>query len=488
MSDEPLNEDSNQDHGDANEPSFAELLEAYQSGVQEDLQVGDKIRGKVVAVDDHSVFVATGTKADGVVDKEELLDDEGNLTCKPGDRLELFVVAVDESEIRLSRAISGVGGVEILKDAYHSRIPIEGKVVAAVKGGFQVEVVKRRAFCPISQMDVTYVEDTEPYLGQTYSFLITRFEENGRNIVLSRRRLLEQQQAEARREFLNKLEEGDVVTGRVTRLMPYGAFVELCPGLEGMVHVSELSWSRLETPGDAVSVGDQIEVKVLRIETDAKGRPRISLSARQAGEDPWLQAALRFPAGTRTVGKVTRCADFGAFVEVAPGIEGLVHVSEISYTRRVNKPRDVVQPGQSVPVVVKAVDPDARRMSLSMKDAEGDPWLDVEQRFGVGTKVEGVVEKKEPFGLFVSLVPGVTGLIPVSRIKSCPEGEKIERLKPGDPILVTVSRVDAAQRRISLEPGRQESGREWRRFSTGGGSLGSLGEKLQEALKAKQKG
>ncbi len=488
MSDVPADGGSGPDRSGENEPSFAEMLEAYEAGMNEDLQVGDKIKGKVVAIDDHSVFVDTGTKADGMVEKEELLDDDGELTCRVGDELELFVVALDESEIRLSKAISGIGGLEVLKDAYHNKIPVEGKVVAAIKGGFQVEVVKRRAFCPISQMDVTYVEDTAPYIGRSYSFLITRLEENGRNIVLSRRKLLEQEQAAARKEFLAKLEEGDVVTGRVTRLMPYGAFVELCPGLEGMVHISELSWSRLDTPQDAVSPGQQLDVKVLKMETDAKGRPRISLSARQATEDPWLKAARRFAPGTRTTGKVTRCADFGAFVEVAPGIEGLVHVSEISY-RRVNKPEDFVKPGQSVSVMVKSVDPDARRMSLSMKEVEGDPWLDVQERFAAGTKVDGVVEKKEPFGIFVTLAPGITGLLPASRIKSAAGGDRLERLKPGDSVRVTVSQVDAARRRISLAPVDQGQSDDWQRFAgRGNGSLGSLGEKLQQALKAKQKG
>ncbi len=488
MSDLPASGDLHPDRDAENEPSFAEMLEQYETGMQEDLQVGDRIRGKVVAIDDHSVFVATGTKADGVVEKEELLGDDGELTCKVGDELELFVVALDESEIKLSRAVSGIGGLGILKDAYHNKIPVEGKVVAAIKGGFQVEVVKRRAFCPISQMDVTYIEDGAPYVGKNFAFLITRLEENGRNIVLSRRRLLEQEQAAARKAFVEKLDEGDVVTGTVTRLMPYGAFVELCPGLEGMVHISELSWSRLDSAQDAVCSGQQIDVKVLKIETDAKGRMRISLSAKQASEDPWLKAALDFPAGTRTVGKVTRLADFGAFVEVAPGIEGLVHVSEMSYTRRVNKPQDVVQPGQSVSVMVKAIDPEARRMSLSMKEVEGDPWLDVQERFPVGTVVEAVLEKKENFGLFVNLAPGITGLLPVSRIKEAADGDKLERLKPGDPIEVTISQVDAAQRRISLAPAVQGRSGNWRQFSDQDGSLGSLGEKLQQALKAKQKG
>ncbi len=488
MSDSSINDDSNMDRTDDNEPSFAELLESYEAGMNEDLGVGDKIKGRVVAIDDHCVFVDTGTKADGMVDKEELLDEKGNLCCRLGDELELFVVAMDESEIRLSRAISGIGGIEILKDAYHNRIPIEGKVVAAIKGGFQVEVVKRRAFCPVSQMDVAYVEETEPYIGQTYSFLVTTLSENGRNIVLSRRKLLEQEQAKVRQAYLEQISPGEVVSGTVTRMMPYGAFVQLCPGLEGMVHISELGWSRLDKPQDAVCLGERIEAKVLKIETDAKGRPRISLSVKQATEDPWLTAARRFAIGTRLTGKVTRCADFGAFVEVAPGIEGLVHVSEMSYTRRVNKPRDMVSPGQSVAVMVKAIDPEARRMSLSMKEVEGDPWLDARERFPAGTVIEGVVEKKENFGFFINLAPGITGLLPMSKIKAAAADSGLERLKTGDRVKVSVSQIDTAQRRISLAPAREEADKNWRRFSSGANSsLGSLGEKLQQAMKNKQK-
>jgi small subunit ribosomal protein S1 len=223
------------------EESFAELFESYSAGMNENIQVGDQIRGRIIAIGTGSVFVDTGTKVDGVVEKSELLDEEGQLTVEEGDELDLYVIAADESEIRLSKAISGIGGLNMLQDAFEQRIPVEGKVTAVVKGGFQVEVIKRRAFCPISQMDLTYVEDPEPYVGQTFSFRIKRIEDRGRNIVISRRDILQKEMAANRKAFMERLDEEAVYEGTVARILPFGAFVTLVPGVEGLVHISELS-------------------------------------------------------------------------------------------------------------------------------------------------------------------------------------------------------------------------------------------------------
>ena len=215
----------------------------------------------------------TGTKVDGVVERTELLDEDGQLPLGVGDELDLYVVAAGESEIRLSKAISGIGGLNMLRDAWEQRIPVEGKVVAVIKGGFHVEVVKRRAFCPISQMDVTYVEDPAIYVGQTFTFLIKRFEENGRNIVVSRREILQKELDASRKEFMAQLTEDAVLEGSVVRLVPFGAFVALAPGVEGLVHISELSWSRLDTPDQAVKVGDRLQVKLLELKRGKNREP-----------------------------------------------------------------------------------------------------------------------------------------------------------------------------------------------------------------------
>lgn len=487
MDDDHSNNDT-ADHGEEREESFAEMFEAYSAGMKEDLRVGDKIHGRIISITESAVFVDTGTKADGVVEIEDLKDDEGNLPYEVGDEVDLFVVSANESEIRLSRAIAGVGGLEMLKDAYAGHIPVEGKVIQTIKGGFQVEVLKRRAFCPISQIDTHYVEDGEAYVGRSFEFLIKQLNEKGRNIVLSRRQLLEAEQKKAQEAFLKELEQDRTYDGRVTRLMPYGAFVELTPGLEGMVHISELSWSRVEKPDDAVTPGQTVKVKVLRVESGPKG-PKIALSIKQIDGDPWDRLPDTVEPGRKVTGKVTRCADFGAFVEILPGIEGLVHISEMSYTQRVHKPQDVVDPGQEVSVVIKEVDAEKRRIGLSIRDAEGDPWLEIDQKLTKGEPVKGVVENPAQFGIFVRLAPGIVGLLPKSAISRSANAAQIDKLKQGDGITVVVEEINKADRRISLKPHDAGDEGEWQQYKGASekAPLGDLGEKLARALKKNEK-
>ena len=437
------------DNQDDQEESFAELFESYSQGMNEDLRIGDKVHGRIISISDSSVFIDTGSKADGIVEKEELLDDDGELPYAVGDQLDLYVVAMDESEIRLSKAIAGAGGLAMLKDAYSAKIPVEGRVVSVIKGGFQVEVLKRRAFCPISQIDVVFVDQPEQYVGKTFQFKIIKLTENGRNIVLSRRELLEVEQKKARDAFMKELTSERIVTGRVTRLMPYGAFVELTPGLEGMVHISELSWSRLEKPDDAVKVNEQLDVKVLRIESGPKG-PKIALSVKQVAGDPWQRLPEEIRVGNKVEGRVTRCTNFGAFVELKPGIEGLAHISELTYTQRVHRVEDVVQPGMTVMAVIKEIDLDKRRISLSLRDAEGDPWADINTKFRVEQAVPGIVEKVETFGVFIRLAPGIVGLLPQSVIAQAGGAVQMDKLKPNDAITVTIGQINTAERKISL--------------------------------------
>ena len=464
--------------------SFAELLESYQAGMSENLKVGDKIKGKIIAMDNTSVFVDTGTKIDGVADKADLMDDSDAFPYEQGDQLELYVVKVDESEIKLSRAIAGIGGLNMLQEAYKSEIPVEGKVKAVIKGGFQIDVLQRIAFCPISQMDVKYVETPEDYVGETYQFMVNRFEDNGRNIVLSRRVLLEIEQRETQQAYLKDLALESIVEGKVTHLMPYGAFVELTPGLEGMVHISELSWSRLQKPDEAVKPGDTVRVKVLGMEPGKKeGQMKISLSAKQATGDPWDTLADTIHTGDRLEGRVTRCMGFGAFVEVSPGIEGLVHVSEMSYVKRVHHPEDIVTAGETVWVLVKEIDTANRRISLSIKDAEGDPWADIHDKYSIGQAVEGIFEKKEKFGYFVSLEPGVTGLVPKSKVSKTSVAGAVDKLKQGDSITVIVDEIQSETRRISLGITDAKDEEDWQSFSGDSEqSFGSLGEQLKNAL------
>ena len=471
-----------------NEKSFAEMLDDYSPGVEAELGIGDKIRGKIVSVGRDAVFVDTGTKIDGVVDKAELLDQDGQLALQVGDILELYVVGLSEEEIKLSKAVSGIGGLHMLAEAYEKNVPVEGKILETCKGGLRVEVLQRKAFCPISQLDLDFVEDPSQYVAKTFDFLITTFEENGKNIVLSRRALLAREQDKARKDFYETLSVGNILNGTVSRIMPFGAFVKLSEGVEGMVHVSELSWSKTANPESILNVADDVQVKVINIEPDKKpGLLKIGLSMKQLIDDPWQRAGENFHEGEKILGTVTRCANFGAFVEVAPGIEGLVHISEMSYKKRVLKPEDEVSIGDTVSVMIKEVDPARRRLSLSIRDAEGDPWVDVSEKYKAGQAVEGILEKKEKFGYFITLEPGITGLLPKSNIQRLSEPAIVQKLKEGDVIPVVIETVNPAERRITLAPADTADEQNWQSFADRSNSaMGSLGEKLQHALSKKK--
>lgn len=475
-------EDENND-----EKSFAALLEDYSPGKDAVISVGNKIRGKIVSIGKDSVFVDTGTKIDGVVEKAELCDDDQPMALKEGDIIELYVVALSEDEIRLSKAVSGIGGLDMLKEAYRQSIPVEGKINETCKGGFRVEVLQRKAFCPLSQVDLNFVENPSEYVGKTLNFLVTTLEENGKNIVLSRRALLEREVEKTRKAFYETLRVGSIVDGRATKIMPYGVFVELAAGVEGMVHISELGWSRAASPESVVRVGDTVQVKVIDIKPSAKpGQLKIALSIKQMTADPWESVDDYFRVGDRIGGTVTRCADFGAFVEVAPGIEGLVHISEMSYKKRVLKPEEIVSVGESVSVMIKEIDLQKRRLSLSIRDAEGDPWVDVANKYSPGQTLEGILEKKEKFGYFITLEPGITGLLPKSKLGGSNLAATIEKLKPGDPIKVVIEAVSPKERKISLAPVNTADEQNWQKFAAdAGSSMGSLGDKLQRALDQK---
>jgi small subunit ribosomal protein S1 len=483
-----MSDDFNIENPDDGEESFADLLESYSSGMKDDLQIGDKITGKIISIGKDSVFITTGTKVDGTVEREELLDDEGNMPFEKGDEIELYVVGIDEDEIRLSRAISGIGGLELLNEAFENAIPVQGKISQICKGGFHVDILQNRAFCPISQIDVTYVETPEDYVGQTHEFLITQLEKNGKNIVVSRRKILTKAMEKEKQAFFSRLNTGDIFEGRVTKLMPYGAFVELIPGVEGMVHISELSWSRVKTAEDIVRPGDTILVKVIAVaDGDKKNQKKISLSMKQIDSNPWDAVTEKFQPGDKVIGKVTRCMKFGVFVEIAPGIEGLVHISEMSYVKRVINPEDVVTPGETVSVLIKELDTEKRRISLSIRDAQGDPWLEVTDKFGVGQVVKGTLEKKENLGYFVSLAPGITGLLPKSKFSEAEKPGGIEQLNVGDSVSVTVSEIHPRDRKILLGPGNAKDDGAWKNYAEDATpeSMSDLAEKMRQAMKSK---
>jgi small subunit ribosomal protein S1 len=366
---------------------FAEILAEFEHDApkkkREEPAVGGKVSGKILSIGEEWIFVDLGGKSEGRIAAAELKDAEGNLTVKEGDTLEATVTGTDPESgaLLLKRKAGGKGKrTEVsaeIKQAYESGLPVEGLVTGLNKGGAEVQVYGMRAFCPLSQLDLRYVEDPQRFVGQKLPFKVSRLEEGNRggrgpNIVLSRRALLEEEQQSKAAETREKLQVGATLTGKVTSLTTYGAFVDL-GGIEGMLHVSEIGHSRTAHPQDVFQVGQEVEVQVIKIEKgkDEKRPERISLSRRALEKDPWRDAVSRFPEGTETTGKVARTESFGAFVELAPGLEGLVHISEIGGGRRLNHAREAVQPGQEVQVRVLGVDTARRRISLSMAAVGG---------------------------------------------------------------------------------------------------------------------
>ena len=350
--------------------NFAELFTKSEAQkAKNKIQHGVKMSVKILGFDDSSVFVDLGSKTDGYINKEELLDVNGNFNYKTGDELEVYVVAVTESEIRLSRALGGDAGIGALKDAFEREIPVSGKVKSLVKGGFEISLMGRRAFCPISQIDVKKVEKGEEYIGNAYNFKIIKFEEKGKNIVLSRSAILAAEQKDVLDRLIKDLQKTDSITGKITKVNNVGAFMEISNGLEGLIHISELSWGRVEHASSLLNPGDIVTAKVLKIEPPAEGKryPRISLSLKQLQKHPWSSLDSKIKVGEKVSGRITRCTDFGAFVEIMPGVEGLIHISELGADHRLKNASEVVSTGNLVEVMIIGIDPENKRLSLSLK-------------------------------------------------------------------------------------------------------------------------
>ncbi|MBQ9452459.1 MAG: 30S ribosomal protein S1 [Desulfovibrio sp.] len=429
---------------------FAAMLAAHEA-VAPSLQQGQKVTGTVISIAGDNVFVDVGFKLDGIMDRKDILDAEGKESVVVGDSVEAWVVGVSSGEIRLSRSMSG-SGIAALEDARDAALPVDGRITNVCKGGYTVDVMGKAAFCPGSQIGIYGVDDPTSLIGRCLQFLIIRVENHGRNVVVSHRALLEREHKENLEKVLEQIKPGDNVEGKITRIAPFGVFVELAPSVEGMIHLSELSWSHVTNVDAAVSMGEVVRVKVLAIDRDAKGRVRISLSRKQAEGDPWEHVGDHLVAGSVVQGKVVRLVPFGAFVELLPGVEGLAHISELSWAKHITKPEDVLNVGENLTVKIKDIDLQTRRISLSVRDAEGDPWQDVERLFPVGSTVSGTVESIGRYGMFVALAPGVTGLLPDAVIKSSKTGKQYSVMDKGDTVTLTVQKLDIAARRISLAP------------------------------------
>jgi small subunit ribosomal protein S1 len=498
-------EDDFQDESESKKPDdFAKLLEDSFKKPKVKLSVGTKVTGEILVLGADDLFVSirgqSGQGSEGMVSRRDCLDAEGKLPYKTGDTLELYVTQIRGTEVRLSPNPAAKNIAEDLEDAFDMMLPIEGKVAEVCKGGVRVSIRGKMAFCPISQLDFSRTETGEEYVGKKFEFLITQFSEGGRNIVVSRRKLLQEQRGVSEGAFAEEKQVGSIVKGKVKRIEPFGAFVEVAPGIEGLLHISELSWSRVADPNEVVSVGQEIQVKILKKES-LEGKLRISLSLKQAGAEPWDSLPSDFKEGNVVLGKVTRCMKFGAFVELYPGIEGLVPLSEMSYTKRVMRSDEFCKEGEQVSVKIKEIQKDAKRISLSLRDAgegSGDPWATVAEKYPVGAIVSGKVERREPYGLFIQLEEGITGLLPKSKALENADFP-FDKLKTGDKVTVQIAELRLSERRISLDAPQDPNRDDWKGYVATGSSQssslgtlggtfgGALGEQLKKALEKKQK-
>ena len=422
---------------------FAAMFANQQTGPV--LEVGQVVKGRVIQIAAEAVFVDVGGKGEAWIDRGELTDDEGRLRVAIGDEVEAAVVSTRD-EIRLSYKLQrGAHAREALAAASDSGIPVEGKVAAVIKGGYEVTVGGLRAFCPFSQMEIRRVATPEDYLGKVLEFRVTKFGENGRNIVLSRRQILEERAAEASEVTRQKVIPGAVLPGTVVSLAEFGAFVDL-GGIQGLVPMSEISHVRVARAGDRLNVGDAVTVKVLRVD-EAKGR--ISLSLKALEGDPWVAVSGRLRERQVVRGRLVRATDFGMFVELLPGVDGLLHISEIPRHRQ-GAMREAVAAGAEVTVMILTIDPTKRRIGLALAPDNAAAGDQVESSVTVGAVLMGTVERVEAYGAFVRVGPGQTGLVPSAELGTQRGTDYRKAFAPGTELKVIVLAIEEGGRRIRL--------------------------------------
>ena len=428
--------------------SFADLF--AESLKTQDMKSGEVISAEVLRVDHNFVVVNAGLKSEALIPLEEFLNDQGELEVKEGD----FVsVAIDSLENGYGDTILSRDRAKRLSDwlsleqALESGELVNGTITGKVKGGLTVMTNGIRAFLPGSLVDMRPVKDTTPYEGKTLDFKVIKLDRKRNNVVLSRRAVLEASMGEEREKLLETLHEGAVVKGIVKNITDYGAFIDL-GGIDGLLHITDMAWRRVRHPSEVLSVGQEVEAKVLKFDQE---KSRVSLGVKQLGEDPWIGLARRYPQGTRLFGKVTNLTDYGSFVEVEDGIEGLVHVSEMDWTNKNVDPRKVVTLGEEVEVMVLEIDEDRRRISLGMKQCRQNPWEEFAMNFKRGDKVSGAIKSITDFGVFVGLPGGIDGLVHLSDLSWSDTGEEaVRNFKKGDEIEAVVLGIDTDKERISL--------------------------------------
>ena len=428
--------------------SFAQLFE--ESLNQLDTRSGNMIRGVVVAIDKDVVLVDAGLKSESAIPVEEFKNAQGELEVKVGDEVDVVLDSIEDGfgETILSREKAKRHEAWVtLEKAVEDAATVLGVINGKVKGGFTVELNGVRAFLPGSLVDVRPLRDTSHIEGKEIELKVIKLDQKRNNVVVSRRAVIESESSAEREQLLETLQEGSEVKGVIKNLTDYGAFVDL-GGVDGLLHITDMAWKRVKHPSEVVEVGQELLVKVLKFDKD---RSRVSLGLKQLGEDPWVSIAKRYPEGTKVTGKVTNLTDYGCFVEIETGVEGLVHVSEMDWTNKNIHPSKVVSLGDEVEVVVLEIDEERRRISLGLKQCKPNPWLQFAEAHNKGDKVSGKIKSITDFGIFIGLDGGIDGLVHLSDISwNVPGEEAVKAYKKGDDIEAVVLQVDAERERISL--------------------------------------
>jgi len=469
--------------------SFAKLLE--KNGTQSArLAPGQKVKARVVSISGDLVYIDIGGKSEGVIDLEEFREKDGSVRIEEGEEVEAFFLSVQNGIRKLTTLVNGYSAVELtsIQSAYEAGLPVNGEVKREVKGGFEVLVGGVRCFCPHSQIDMKGGREGGIYLGQTFPFKVLEYEEEGRNIILSRRVLIEKEKQASIDRLKESLKVGAEILGRVSSLQKFGAFVDV-GGMEGLVPMSEISWTRVEKLEDMLALGQEVTVKIISLDWDNN---RLTLSMKALQPDPWSLAAEKYPVDGRVNGTIVRLAPFGAFVSLEPGIDGLVHISNLGAGRRINHPREVVEVGQRVEVYILSVDAENRKISLSMQPKVEPKKIVLPE---VGELIEGIVDRVMPYGIFLKMSSGLNGLIPNTEMGT-PAGTDHKHMFPsGTEMQVVVVEVDAASNKVRLsrkavmEKAAKEEYDQYRTSVTQAegqsAGLGSLGDILKAKLQEK---
>lgn len=428
--------------------SFAALFE--ESIARQDLAMGELITAEIVGIDNNFVTVNAGLKSESLIPVEEFKNDQGLVDVNVGDFVTVVIVSLENGfgETKLSREQAKRKAAWLdLEEALEAGTILSGLITGRVKGGLTVMVNTIRAFLPGSLVDVRPVKDTTPYEGKEVEFKVIKLDQKRNNVVVSRRAVLELTLGAERKALMENLQEGSIVTGIVKNITDYGAFVDL-GGIDGLLHITDLAWRRVKHPSEVLNVGDEVQAKILKFDQD---KNRVSLGIKQMAEDPWLGLARRYPANTRMFGKVTNLTDYGAFIEIEQGIEGLVHVSEMDWTNKNVHPSKVVQLGDEVEIMVLEIDEDRRRISLGMKQCQSNPWDDFAATYKKGDKISGAIKSITDFGVFVGLPGNIDGLVHLSDLSWADAGEEsVRSFKKGDEVETVVLAIDVEKERISL--------------------------------------